>query len=267
MELVPVSTRGDVHVGALVGGAGEIGFFTSEIEAALLDGRVDVAVHSLKDLPASDPDALPIVAVPLRDDASDVLVSRGGVPLSGLAPGARVGTSSPRRMCLVRSRRSDVEVAPIRGNVETRLKKVEAGEYDAVVLAAAGLARLGRGGAISERFDPRLLPPAPGQGALAVQVRERDGDLFDALRRIDDHSARSTSTAERACLRALGGGCARPIGAHAVLHDGRLTLAAFVGSEDGSRIVRTEASGSSAEDLGRAVAEELIRMGVGELLT
>lgn len=266
IELVTVATRGDTHAGALTGAPGEIGFFTSEIEAALLDGRVDVAVHSLKDLPTGDDGPLRIVSIPLRDDPGDVLVSRHGQRLADLPKGARVGTSSPRRTCLVLSHRPDVRVMPIRGNVDMRVRRVEEGTFDAVVLAAAGLARLGLGERIVERFDPRLLPPAPGQGALAVQAREDDGVLVEALRRIDDSAARLTSSAERVCLHALGGGCARPIGAHARLEADRLTLSAFVGSEDGSTIVRAEASGDPDEALGLSVATELLRKGAGALL-
>ena len=266
IELVTVTTRGDVDMGPFTGAPDEIGFFTSEIEAALLDGRVDAAVHSLKDLPTSDDGSPPVVAIPLRDDPCDVLVSRTGGPLSGLPAGARVGTSSPRRTCLVRSRRPDVEVVPIRGNVDTRVRKVEEGAFDAVVLAQAGLVRLGMREAISERFDPRLLPPAPGQGALAVQTNQVEGSLVQALTRIDDASARRTSDAERACLEALGGGCARPIGAYARLEEDRLTLSAFVGLEDGSRVIHAEDVGESAEELGHAVAAELLRLGAGELM-
>jgi len=266
VELVTVTTRGDVQAGPLTGAPGEIGFFTSEIETALLEGRVDVAVHSLKDLPASDEGRIPVVAIPLRDDPRDVLVSRDGHLLSDLPRGARVGTSSPRRACLIRSRRPDVEIEPIRGNVDSRIQRVEEGLFDAVVLAAAGLARLGMEDSISERFDPRLLPPAPGQGALAVQSRADADALTDALIRLDDPAARRTSTAERVCLQALGGGCSRPIGAHARLEAGRLALNAFVGSEDGSRILRAEVAGESPDELGEAVAAELLRLGAAELL-
>jgi len=266
LEVVTVTTRGDVLTGPLTGAAGEIGFFTSEIEAALLEGRVDLAVHSLKDLP-TDQDGPQVVAIPLRDDPADVLVSRMRRPLADLPEGATVGTSSPRRSCLVRSRRPDLEVVPIRGNVDSRVRKVREGAFDAVVLAAAGLDRLGMGDEVSERFDPRLLPPAPGQGALAVQARADTGMLFDALLRIDDPMARRTATAERVCLAALGGGCARPIGAHAWFEKSQLTLIGFVGSEDGSKTVRAEASGESAEELARSVAADLFRRGARELLT
>jgi hydroxymethylbilane synthase len=258
-------TRGDTQPGPLTGSSGEIGFFTSEIVAALMDGRVDVAVHSLKDLPTQEVGP-PIVAIPLRDDPADVLVSRTGRPLAELEPGAVVGTSSPRRACMVRSLRPDLRVSPIRGNVDTRVTRVREGRFDAAVLAAAGLTRLGMDDFVSERFDPRELPPAPGQGALAVQAREDDADLLDALRRMDDQAARRTSTAERACLHALGGGCARPIGAHARLEHDSITLYAMVGSLDGSTVVRAQASGKAAADLGRTVADELLDAGARELL-
>jgi hydroxymethylbilane synthase len=265
-EVVRVATRGDDYAGPFTGAPGEIGFFTSEIEAALLEGHVDVAVHSLKDLPTSEDGMPPVVAVPLRDDPADVLVSRNGGRLAELPEGARVGTSSPRRTCLIRSLRPDVEVVPIRGNVDTRVQRVREGGFDAAVLAAAGLARLGLEGVVSERFDPQFFPPAPGQGALAVQARESSGALLDALRGIDDSTARRTTTAERVCLQALGGGCARPIGAHARWADDRLTLTGFVGAEDGGTLVRAQASGATADELGRAVAAELLRLGAGKLL-
>jgi hydroxymethylbilane synthase len=266
IELVTVTTRGDVHTGAFTGAPGEIGFFTSGIEAALREGRIDVAVHSLKDLPASRDDHLPVVAVPLRDDPADVLVSRGGEALDALPAGARVGTSSPRRTCLILARRPDLVVEPIRGNVDTRVAKIRAGDFDATVLAAAGLARLGLADVAVERFDPADFPPAPGQGALAVQAGEDDAELLAAVRRIDDSRARATSEAERLCLEALGGGCARPIGAHARFDGDRIVLTAVVGTLDGSKLVRAERSGTTADDLGRTVAEELLRLGADTLL-
>jgi len=267
IELVPVTTRGDVQTGPLTGGPGEIGFFTTEIEAALLEGRVDVAVHSLKDLPTAEAERFPVAAVPLRHDPADVLVAQDGLTLSELPEGAVVGTSSPRRTCLIRSRRPDVRVTPIRGNVDTRVGKVEAGEYDAAVLAAAGLTRLGLEGAITERFDPTHFPPAPGQGALAVQVGSGVPETVRAaVAAIDDPGGRRTAEAERVCLAALGGGCALPIGAHAVVTRGGLELFAFVGAADGTRILRAHGVGDGPEALGAAVAAELEAMGSGELL-
>ena len=204
MEIVPILTRGDVGQQPFLD-LSESGVFTTELETALVAGSVEVAVHSLKDLPVSAPNALPIAAVPLRADPADAVVSREGHALRSLPVGARVGTSSPRRSCLVRALRPDVEVLPIRGNVDTRVRKLDDGEYDAIVLAVAGLERLGLGSRISERLDPREHPPAPGQGALAVQVLEGDPELLGAVRTLDDATARATSTAERSCLRALGG--------------------------------------------------------------
>jgi hydroxymethylbilane synthase len=265
-ELVPVTTRGDVQAGPFTGAPDEIGFFTSGIEAALLEGRIDVAVHSLKDLPTSEGARPPVLAVPLRDDPADVLVSRGGETLQALPSGARVGTSSPRRTCLVLARRPDLLVEPIRGNVDTRVSRIRAGDYDATVLAAAGLGRLGMSHVAVERFDPVAFPPAPGQGALAVQAREDDPELLAAVRRIDDPGARAATEAERLCLEALAGGCARPIGAYA-RHDGdRLVLTAVVGTPDGAKLLRAERSATTAGDVGRAVAEELLRLGAGSLL-
>ncbi len=270
VRLVTVITRGDTQHGPLTGGPGEIGFFTSEIEQALLDGRVDLAVHSLKDLPTSENERVPVAAVPLRHDAADVLVAREGWTLDTLPEAATVATSSPRRACFVRSVRPDLRVVPVRGNVDSRVRKVEAGEYDAIVLAAAGLTRLGLDALVSERFDPSACPPAPGQGALGVQARAQgDGSvatLAAALARIDDPEARRTTTAERVCLGELGGGCARPIGAYAEASVGGLRLAAWVGAVDGSRVVRASASGDDPLELGRAVAAELLQSGAGELL-
>lgn len=265
IEIVPIVTRGDLDQGPLTD-LSESGVFTSELEIALRAGRIDVAVHSLKDLPVDPPGGLPIAAVPLRDDPADALVSRAGLSLATLPPGARVGTSSPRRACLVLSLRPDVEVAPLRGNVDTRVRKVDDGEYDAIVLAVAGLERLGLEGRISERLDPRLFPPAPGQGALALQVREGDAALDAAVLAIDNSEARSTITAERACLHTLGGGCSRPVGAHAWWSGGVLHIAAFVGSPDGKTVLKASGSGTVPESVGRGAADALLHQGAGALL-
>ena len=264
-EIVPIVTRGDVDQQPFTN-LSESGVFTSELEVALAAGRIDVAVHSLKDLPVDPPGGLPVVAVPLRGDAADAIVSRDGLSLAALPPGARVGTSSPRRSCLVLSLRPDVVVAPVRGNVDTRVRRIDEGVYDAIVLAVAGLERLGLEGRISERLDPRLFPPAPGQGALAVQVREDDPELYAAVMAIDDGQARATTTAERACLRALGGGCSRPVGAHGWWSGGMLHISAFVGSPDGRTILKTRGSGAVPESVGREAAEVLLEQGAGAML-
>jgi hydroxymethylbilane synthase len=264
-DIVSIVTRGDVDQQPFLE-LSESGVFTTDVEKELAAGRVDVAVHSLKDLPVSAPGALPIVAVPLRDDPADAIVSREGHALRDLPRGARIGTSSPRRSCIVRSIRPDLEVVPIRGNVDTRVRKLDAGEYDAIVLAVAGLDRVGLLGRISERLDPRDYPPAPGQAALAVQVRAGDPELHDAVGRLDDPEARATTTAERSCLRALGGGCARPLGAHAWSEDDTLRMVAFVGSPDGRTLLRAQGEGRAPGELGEELARSLLGQGAGALL-
>jgi len=267
VEPVTVTTRGDQLEGPL-SDLGETGLFTSALEQALLERRVDVAVHSLKDLPVSVPGAVPVAAVPLRGDPADAIVSRDGGPLASLQAGATVGTSSPRRECLVRSLRPDLRVSPLRGNVDSRVRQLDEGRFDAIVLAVAGLERLGLQHRISERLDPRAFPPAPGQGALAVQVADGDPDLDAAVRRMDDPDARATTSAERACLQALGGGCSRPVGVHAWRVGEAVEVTAVVGSRDGGRVLRAGASGpaSSAEAVGRAAARSLLDAGAAELL-
>jgi hydroxymethylbilane synthase len=266
-QIVPFVTRGDVDQQPFLE-LSESGVFTSELERQLVAGSVDLAVHSLKDLPVSVPGSLPVVAIPLRDDPADAIVSREGHTLAELPEGARVGTSSPRRSCIVRSIRPDLQVVPIRGNVDTRVGKLDDGEYDAIVLAAAGLDRVGLLSRISERLDPRDFPPAPGQAALAVQVRDGDRELREVVASLDDPDARATTTAERACLRELGGGCARPIGAHAWYDDDDdvVRMVAFVGSADGKRMVRVPGLGFDPEELGRELASTLLARGAAELL-
>jgi hydroxymethylbilane synthase len=265
VEIVPITTRGDVDQRPFTNLI-EPGVFTSELEAALSDERIDLAVHSLKDLPVSGPDAPEIAAVPVRADAADALVARSGFKLASLPHGARVGTSSPRRTALVRALRPDVEIVPIRGNVDTRVRLVEEGAYDAIVLAVAGLERLGLESHITERLDPRNFPPAPGQGALAVQVGQSAAKVRDAVTAMDDVPARAAITAERECLRALGGGCSRPIGAYATWNAGTVDLTGVVGSIDGRTTLRASVSGTDPMDVGRRVAEALVSDGAAELL-
>lgn len=266
VEIVTVRTRGDAHVGPFTD-SGVKGLFTSELEAAVVDGRVDVAVHSLKDLPVTTKGGLAIAAVPLRDDPRDALVSRSGAGIGALPDGAKIGTSSPRRACLIRSRRPDVKIVPLRGNVDTRVRQLDEGRCDGIVLAAAGLVRLDLDERISERLDPGDFPPAPGQGALAVQARSEDAELYGAVSAMDDSAARATSSAERFCLEVLGGGCARPVGAYASLGPSGLDLVAFVGALDGTKILRARASGADPRDVGRAAADGLLRQGADELLS
>src|SRR5580658_1179686 len=225
----------------LGGGAG--GVFTSQLEQELLDGRVDIAVHSLKDLPTAPPDGLALAVTPPRADPLDALC---GSTLAGLRPGARVGTGSARRIAQLKALRPDVEVVPIRGNVPPRLAKLKSG-LDAVILAAAGLYRLGLEDAITELLDPALFPPSPGQGALAVQVRAGDRELLEMLNAYGDPDADAAVRAERALLGELHSGCSVPVGALATRREGELTLNAQVTSLDGSNQASGAITGTDPE--------------------
>ena len=261
IELVTVRTTGDRDQSAPIAALGD-GVFVRGVEAELLAGRADVAVHSAKDLPTAEPPGLVLAAFPPRGDPRDVLVSRKGGTLAGLPTGARLGTASPRRAALARALRPDLEVALIRGNVDTRLRKLHDGEYDALVLAAAGLERLDRAEQVSECLDPRSWVPAPGQGALVVQCRA--GDATERLLApLDDATTRAAVTAERAVLRRLGSGCRVPVGAYAWLDAGRLALRGMLIAPDGRRSVTAELHGDVAdtERLGTAVADELMQKG------
>jgi hydroxymethylbilane synthase len=238
------------------------GVFTTELERELRDGRVDIAVHSLKDLPTAPPDGLVLAVTPRRADPLDALC---GSTLEGLRPGARVGTGSARRIAQLRALRPDVEVVPIRGNVPPRLAKLKSG-LDAVILAAAGLRRLGMDDAITELLDPALFPPSPGQGAIAVQVRAADRELLEMLNAFGDPDADAAVRAERSLLGELHGGCSVPVGAHATRSGGVLTLSGQVTSLDGSRQVTGTVSGSSPETTGTELAAVLKDRGADAIL-
>jgi len=212
--------------------------FTKRIEDELLAGRIDFAVHSLKDLPTDLPPGLTLAAVPPRGDPRDVLVAKDGVTTESLRPGTRLGTSSLRRRAQLLARWPGLDVRDLRGNVGTRLRRLDSGEFDAIVVAAAGLHRLGLANRISESLSPEVLTPAPGQGALGVEARVEDRDLLQILASIDDPTARRTTQAERELSSRLGGGCNVPFGALAELRDGRLSLQAVLASPNGQRIVR-----------------------------
>ena len=251
---------------AKVGSAtGLKGVFTKEIEEALLDGRIDVAVHSLKDLPTEIDSRLAIGAVPERADPRDALAGRS---LDELPAGARVGTGSLRRVAQLLNRRPDLEMLGIRGNVDTRLRKLDEGQYDAVVLASAGLHRLGLEGRIAEILEPDAMCPAVGQGALGVQIRADDDAVAKLISRLNHEATAAAVTAERAVLAALGGGCQVPMGAHAWIEGGVLKLIAVVVSPDGARLVRTSLEGpvGRAAQLGAEVAARLKDQGAAELL-
>ena len=243
-------------------GGGEGGLFTTQLERELLAGNIDIAVHSLKDLPTAPPGGLVLAVTPPRADPLDALC---GSTLAGLRPGARVGTGSARRTAQLKALRPDVEVVPIRGNVPPRLAKVRSG-LDAVILAACGLRRLGLDEAITELLDPALFPPSPGQGALAVQVRAGDRELLEMLSAFGDPDADAAVRAERALLAELHGGCSVPVGAHATTAGGLLTLSAQVTSLDGQRKVAGSVTGAGPEHVGTELAILLKYRGADAIL-
>jgi hydroxymethylbilane synthase len=272
VELVEVTTEGDVSRAPLATFGG-VGVFVGALRDALLRGQVDLAVHSLKDLPTAPHERIAVAAVPEREDPRDVVVARGGLTLGELPAGARIGTGSPRRAAQLRALGLGFDVVPIRGNVDTRIRKVHEGDVDAVVLARAGIARLGRMDEVTEVLDPLQMLPAPGQGALAVECRSDDTDLLAEVRTaIDDARARAAVTAERAVLAALEAGCSAPVGALADIAEGdagdELWLRAVALSADGAVAVRRSAGGSpaQAENVGRELAEEMLRDGASALI-
>ncbi len=269
-ELVRVKTEGDVNGGPLAA-IGGTGIFVTAVRAALADGRVDVIVHSFKDLPTAPPPGLALAAVPERENPSDALCARDGHTLATLPGGAQVGTGSPRRAAQLLLHRPDLRVVPVRGNVDTRLRLVTDGAVDAVVLAVAGLARLGRTGAITQTFTPDLMLPAPAQGALAVECRTTDLDTAwygSAVRALNCVDSRAAAAAERAMLATLEAGCIAPVGAWARVTDDVLTLTGAVIAVDGSTQVAGELSGGAgdAADIGRDLALELLSRGAAGLL-
>ncbi|GED98935.1 hydroxymethylbilane synthase [Gordonia crocea] len=274
-ELVIIKTQGDKSA-APVTEIG-VGVFTTELRVALRNDEIDVAVHSYKDLPTAPEPDLVIAAVPPREDARDALVSNGNRVLGALPVGATVGTSAPRRVAQLRALGLGLEIRPLRGNLDSRLGKVANGELDAVVVARAGLARIGRTEVIAEAFDPVVLLPAPAQGALAVECRADDAQLVSTLATLDDPSSRAAVDAERAVLAALEAGCTAPVGAYAEVvesldDDGRifleLSLRAAVAAVDGSDVIRSSAVGpiEQAAQVGRALAAEMLESGAASLL-
>lgn len=259
-----IKTTGDHMQSASLALAGGKGLFTKEIEEALLNGQIDLAVHSLKDLPTESPQGLTIAAVPLRANPFDAMV---GARLADLAHGALVGTSSPRRAAQLRLLRPDLKIEAIRGNVDTRLRKLREGRFDAILLAAAGLERLGLANEIAEVFTPDRLCPAPGQGALGVQTRIND-EAQRICQRLNHEASSQAVQAERAVLSGLGGGCQLPVGAYATVEGDALALAAVVVAPDQPVLIRSNISGRAgdAERLGRCVADDLLRQGAGGLL-
>jgi hydroxymethylbilane synthase len=262
-----ITTRGDVVRDRALSQVGGKGLFVKEIEAALLAGEIDLAVHSLKDMPTDLPEDLAIGAVTAREDPRDVLVSRLGLKLAELPPGARVGTGSLRRAAQLRASRPDLQIVDLRGNVDTRLRKAATEEYDAVVLAAAGLIRLGYSDRITEYLSPGVMLPAGGQGALCVEVRAGDEATRTLVSMVHDPLTDAAVTAERAFLARIGGGCQVPIAAYGIVNDDELWLRGLVASIDGSRLLRNDLCGSWTEPaaLAQALAEEMLAQGADEI--
>jgi hydroxymethylbilane synthase len=263
VELVTVVTEGDRRRDVPAAALGGKGIFTAAVQQAVLDGRADLAVHSAKDLPAAEVPGLVLAAVPVRDDPRDVLLGRQALTagLDDLAPGARVGTGSPRRVALLNWLRPDLELVSIRGNVDSRVRRVHAGELDAVVLAAAGLRRLGLASEAAVPLDPESFTPAPGQGTLAVEAREDDTGALGLLSALTDRPSRVSLRAERAFLQRLGGSCTLPAGALASLTDtGPLEIQGFLSALDGKGLVRERLRGPAddPEGLGRTLADRLL---------
>lgn len=266
-QLVPITTKGDVTSGPL-GSAGQQGLFTKEIQRALLTGEIDFAVHSLKDLPTDPVPGLTLAAVPLRENNRDALVSQRAASLEALPPGARVGTGSLRRRAQLLHLRPDLTVLDIRGNIDTRLRKLDEGQYDAILLAEAGLLRLGLAQRITQVIPPTSILPAVGQGALGIESRTDDAATRRVLAALDDPDTHHAVLAERALLASLRAGCLAPVGAWARLVDGRLQLDAVVLSSDGRERLARSAAGppAAAEQLGAQVAAELLAAGADRLI-
>ena len=270
LELVVkrIKTRGDQEDQTPLPQIGGKGVFVKEIQDALLQGEVDLAVHSYKDLPTQTTPGLRLACITQRLDPRDALISRGGQPFSLLPPGAMVGTSSPRRSCQLRALRPDLEIVDLRGNLDTRLRKVAQGVVEAAVVAAAGLLRLGWQDRITEYLPPNICLPAVGQGALAVEIREGDEEMAQRLSPLDHPPSRQAIAAERAFLDALGGGCNQPIAALGEVQGGRLNLWGMVASLDGRKVVKDRLEGQTAspQALGEALAQKLLAAGARELL-
>jgi hydroxymethylbilane synthase len=268
IELITIKTQGDKILDVPLAKVGGKGLFIKEIEEALVDGRIDLAVHSMKDMPSDVPAGLVIGAVPQRENPSDVLVSIRFDRLEDLPPGAKIGTSSLRRSAQILHRRPDVDIVALRGNLDTRLRKLETTDLDAIILAAAGMLRLGKADRISEYLNEIQMLPAVGQGALCIEIRDQDPLTMPLVSILDHDDTHTAVIAERAFLKRLEGGCQVPLAAHARLIDGRLHINGLVAETDGSRILRaaTEGPARQAEALGRRIAEELLNQGADDIL-
>src|SRR4051812_4345489 len=268
VELLAMSTRGDELLETRLDEAGGKGLFVKELETALADGRAQLAVHSIKDVPADLPPGFHLAAITAREDPRDALISARYETLDAIPPGAIVGTSSLRRSAQLVARRPGIQVRLLRGNVDTRLAKLDRGDYDAIVLAVAGLVRLGLEARIRARLEVAELLPAPGQGALGIESVSARADVTALLTRLNDRTTALCVRAERSVSRALGGSCSIPLGAYAELRGERLRLRALVAAPEGTRIARVDCEGEcdQPEALGERAAEELRRQGAGEIL-
>jgi len=266
VEIEIIKTTGDKITEVALAQVGTKGMFTKEIEEALAEKRVHLAVHSLKDLPTELASTFTLAAVMKRQDPRDVFLSLRYDRFNDLAKGARVGTSSLRRQAQIKSVRPDLNIFPLRGNVDTRLRKLESGEFDAIILAAAGLNRLGRTERVRETLPVEVMCPAVGQGALGIEARADDVATLKELAFLDDAVAHGATAAERALLRTLGGGCQVPIGAYAEAVDGVLKLTAIVAKPDGSEVLREQQTGDDPEDLGVRVGKTLLARGADAIL-
>jgi len=264
--LLGMSTRGDKWLSSPLSEVGGKGLFIKELEEAMLDGRADAAVHSMKDVPARLPGGFTLGLIGYRADVRDALVTSSGATLAELPAGAVVGSSSLRRQAMLLARRPDLVVRPVRGNVGTRLDKLDAGEYDALVLAVAGLERLGLHERITERLPVTVSLPAAGQGALGVECRTDDAELVALLSSLEDPAVAGCVVAERAVSAGIGADCSAPLGAHAVVTADGMHLRARLATPDGTRVLAAEAEGTDAESLGRTVAAGLLDQGARELL-
>lgn len=265
-EEVVITTRGDKVLDKPLPEIGGKGLFTQELEAELLAGSVDVAVHSLKDLPVENNPGLTVGAIPIRVDPRDVVVCPGGYSLETLPNGAVVGTSSLRRQAQVLAHRPDLKIKSIRGNVDTRIRKVNDGQYDAAIMAGAGITRLGLDGHIAAWLPYSLMLPAPGQGALGIQCRDGDDRVLSILSKQHHADTALCVLAERAFLQALGGGCSIPVGAYAQVENGTIRMTGVVVAIDGSRIIQVQGEGENSADLGRLLADQALAQGAGEIL-
>ena len=261
IDLEIIKTTGDKITDVALSMVGTKGMFTKEIEEALLEGRIDLAVHSLKDLPTELAPEFEIAAITTRENTHDVLCSVKYSSIDQLPNRAKVGTSSLRRQAQLKALRPDLQIHPLRGNVDTRLRKLAAGEYDAIILAAAGLYRLGKTELVKQVIPSEVMCPAAGQGALGIEIRAGDSKTGECLAFLDDKNARATTTCERALLNKLGGGCQVPIGASAEIRDGRVHLDAVVAYPDGREVLRESRIGDNPVELGESVGDTLLRRG------